>query len=1133
MLTRIAGRLGAPRLQPLARLQSSVAAVKPLRLEPQLEGVLSRFRAKQNPKEEGSARLVDDFERLMSRNVQRVLLVCSDYDSYTFEEDGLLSELVDAEYSENHLRKPPTIERVSTPEKALARVRDNPSGFDLIVTLLRNEGQQMNVASFISSIQQVNSALPVSLLALTPSELTSIDSRIDRNLRLNVNKRLMWETGDASLKAGTTTADSHVADAWIWPFVWQGNVSLFPAMFKAVEDRLNVANDSQYGVQTIILIEDNVKFYSRYLPLLYHELWKQNKNLRQETMTARERILRMKSRPKVLLCTNYEEAMDIYERYSKNIIGVITDAGFPRNGEHDTEAGVRFADHVLSADPSTPVLLQSAAPSDSEIARSAATIGAKFLCKSNASLLQEIRNFISDDMMFGPLRFQDGITGKELGAVSSVTELLETWAVLPESSVAYHARHRHLSQWFFARAEFQLATRFRASQFPADFIDANGRERADWLRNWILSETRAHRNKLASGVENAHAADASTPIARLGKGSLGGKGRGFRFLHSVSDKYNLGTLLPEMRIVVPRCFILATEVFDRFIESNKLLMPALNAATNDEIKQMFAQAQLPADVTAELRRYLETNTRPVAVRSSSLYEDAFLQPFAGIYESYMLPNTSDSLEARLDELSWAVRMVYASTFSLQARSYMESTDNRLEEEKMAVIMQEVVGDAREGGHFYPALAGVANSVDFYPRPNTLPDHGCAQLSLGLGHGVVDNMPSVHFSLGDPSNPAGHVAGATAVAALDLSAKPGVDGNALLVTLAAETGAADIALTTVPRLSSGAVPAPQAMASVPLSHDVHGEQVVFKHGYAEASAEASAATGDASAAPAAPEPSVLPLERALSGEVPLTSALSFLLRLGTAGLGCPVEIEFALKLRDGVSQPQHELHVLQLRPQAALSANNAARALRFRYLPTKQYAAVTSKHALGHGRFENISDVVYVSPERFDAAQTQSIAAEIHQINATLRREGRKCLLMAPGRWGSADATRGIPVDWPDIDSSAFIVETVVPGAAKVPLSQGSHFFQNLLSFGLGYATVDEGAASGELADYAYWESLPAQTHETSYVRHVRLETPLEVVVDGMSRRGVVMKQDKPFEVYVAQVDAFMAIQEANEGGSPM
>lgn len=416
-----------------------------------------------------------------------------------------------------------------------------------------------------------------------------------------------------------------------------------------------------------------------------------------------------------------------------------------------------------------------------------------------------------------------------------------------------------------------------------------------------------------------HSADASTTIVRLGKGSLGGKGRGFRFLHSIEDKYSLSTLLPELEMVVPRSFILATEVFDRFIEDNKLMVPALNATTNEEVREMFAAATLPQDVTVELRRYLEAQTSPLAVRSSSLFEDAFLQPFAGIYESIMLPNTAGSLEARLDELSWAVRMVYASAYCLEARAYSEGTGNRAEEEKMAVIMQEVVGDVH-GDHFYPSLAGVANSIDFYPRPHTQPEDGCAQLRLGLGFGVVDNLPSVHLSLGDPANPTGYAEGEMQVSALNLAARPGAAAgeDSLLVSLPAESGAAAAALTTVPRLSAGSVvAAPEAASSVPLSHDVHGERVVFKQGYGEERRGEAPPPPDESAV-------VLPLQRALSGEVPLASALAFLLRLGSAGLGCPVEIEFALKLRKDAGS-RHQLHVLQMRPQAGLSPKRARRA----------------------------------------------------------------------------------------------------------------------------------------------------------------------------------------------------------------
>ena len=562
----------------------------------------------------------------------------------------------------------------------------------------------------------------------------------------------MWETGRAAA-AGTEgiQPSGEWEDAWVWPFVWQGSPSLFTAIFKAVEDRLNLKADAEYGVQVIIVVEDSVKFYSSFLPVLYAELWKQNQALQNETMHSREKMLRMHSRPKVALCTNYEEAMDIYQRYGDNVLGLITDLGFPRQGVHSSEAGLDLVQYAKQHNPETPVFMQSAQPEDSPAAVQAKAFGAKYVNKGSPALLHSLREFMTDDMLIGPFKFQDGVTGKHLGTVGSVTEMMRTWETLPPESVAYHARRQHLSRWFFARAEFQLARRFRASDYPNDFIDDTSQERPDWLRNWILSEVRAHRNKLASSVENTSTADNTTPIIRCGSGSLGGKGRGFRFLHNVNERFNLSTVMPEVALVVPKCFVLATSVFDTFIEENSLLIPALNAADASELKDLFGRAKLPAYAETELRRYLETQEGPLAVRSSSLFEDAFMQPFAGIYSSVMLPNqpTKRSIEERLTDLSWAVKMVYASTFTPDARRYAESTSNRSEEEKMAVVLQPLVGEAA-GDYFHPALAGVANSVDFYPLPHTTSEHGCAQIGLGLGHAVVDGLPAVHFSLGDTS-----------------------------------------------------------------------------------------------------------------------------------------------------------------------------------------------------------------------------------------------------------------------------------------------------------------------------------------------------------------------------------------------
>jgi hypothetical protein len=1106
-----------------ARRQLSSSSTS-LRLEPQLESIISRFQSSLKAGRAGAEKskaIVDEFGQLQRIRVQKVLLVCSDYDSYTFEEDGLLSELVHQWYAEHSLSKPPTIDRVSSPELGIARFKEH-GDYDMVIALSR----MASSSTFIPDILRHAPATPIALLALTPSELTSSFKLVDDSMRLNVNKRLMWETIHSNGHGAAATAPDKLgqaasvgADAWIWPFMWQGSSSLFTAMFKAVEDRLNVKADAEYGVGTILIVEDSVKFYSSYLPLLYSELWQHAKMLQGETMHTRERVLRLHSRPKVLFCTNFEEAVDIFDRYRDNMFGVITDLGFPKGGVHSMSSGMNFVDHVKKYNPELPILLQTSQPENSDIVVATTELGAKYIHKSSPTLLQALRRFFKDDLLFGPMRFQDGVTGEPLGEVSSVTELLKTWAELPLTSVAYHARRQDLSRWFFGRAEFQLAKRFRASQYPDDFIDAAGKERPDWLRNWILSEVRAHRNKLASTVENTATADTTTPITRVGTGALGGKGRGFRFLHSLSDKISMSTVVPDIELVVPRCFILATSVFDEFMSDNDLVMPALNSKSDEEVERLFNEATLPDNTLAALRTYLADSTGPLAVRSSSLFEDAFMQPFAGIYTSKMLPNSPDaSIDERLDHLAWAVKKVYASVFSQQAQCYAESMQNRTEEEKMAIILQPLVGDVDTSGkYFFPTMAGVANSLDFYPLPHTSSTNGCAQVALGLGTGVVDNTPAVHFSLADPTTLTGPDTSNLPVTALDLSAVPG--NSDVLVQL---DGAAGAALTMVPRVAGVAV-APEAAASVNLSMDVHGERVVFKKGYGD-TVETDAAKGATEGEAAALQS--VPLEQVLGGEIPVAKAVSFLLRLGEAGLGCPVEIEFALKARRSVHE-RHQLHLLQIRPQAtfAQGANE-----RFQFLPSDEYAAVASTRALGHGRFEGVKDVVYVSPERFEKSVTTDIANEIATINKRLQAEGRKYLLMAPGRWGSADQTAGIPVNWNDIDASAVIVETALD--EHVPVSQGSHFFQNIISFGLGYMTVDPSSPkASEVADYAYWDAQEAVPTDTSYVRHVQLDAPLEIVVDGQSRHGVVMKPGKAFDVYVSQVDAFMALSQEQYGSN--
>lgn len=461
-LARAAASAGRHAAREAAQPRSRLLSTAPLRLDPQLEGIISSFQSSMKATTARGAKaktLVEDFGQLQRHRVQHVLLVCTDYDSYTFEEDGLLNEIIFQWYADNSLSKPPTIDRVSTPEMGIARFKER--NYDMVVTLSRYAHQ----SNLVHAIHRHNPAVPIGLIALNPSDLANLHPQIESSLRLNVNKRLMWATAKEG-GAPATTPSSSLSDAWVWPFMWQGQPQLFTAMFKAVEDRLNVKADSEYGVQLVLVVEDSVQFYSSYLPVLYSELWRQNKSIQAETMHTRERMLRMTSRPKIILCTNFEEALDVYDRYRDNVMGVITDLSFPKDGVQSDRAGLELAAHIRDHQPELPILMQSYQPDDSEYANIARGLGLKYTCKNSPSLLQTVRDYIHEDLMFGPLKFQDGVTGKPLGQVANVTELLNVWAELPLTSVAYHARFSHLSRWFFARAEFQLAKRFRNSTYP-------------------------------------------------------------------------------------------------------------------------------------------------------------------------------------------------------------------------------------------------------------------------------------------------------------------------------------------------------------------------------------------------------------------------------------------------------------------------------------------------------------------------------------------------------------------------------------------------------------------------------------------------------------------------------------------
>lgn len=871
--------------------------------------------------------------------------------------------------------------------------------------------------------------------------------------------------------------------------------------------------------------------------------------------------------------------MDIYDRYKDDTMAIITDVAFSKGGSWTSEAGLEFVRHVKATKPNLDIVIQSSEELMAEKVRprpsvrapvplrpgellpspefrfaaactlcwpfhrastppahakpragslaapwQAHALGCKFLYKNSPSLALELCDFFRRTLLFGPMKFTSD-DGKVIGTANNITSLMRTYATLPDEVIDKVARTDLLSKWFRARAEPALAKHFQTSKYPADFMDYASHgfsSEREWLRHWVVTSMFSLRNRLTGSVTDSSVSDDMTPIVRVGKGSLGGKGRGFRLLHNLMDTYDVRHALPGVEIKVPQCLILATDVFDRFVESNELLTASMGAQDDKLVYDLFEKATLPADAMAALKVYAERVRQPVAVRSSSLFEDAFQQPFAGVYESYMLLNASPDLQKRVETLASAVKKVYASVFSVEARRYAEASRLTVANEKMAVIIQQIAGKPHANGTlFAPSLAGVANAIDFYPRPNTTTDDGAATIAAGFGASVVDGMSALTWSLGDPSYAVGRP---SSFKVLRLGSGSEIVGDASLEQMPIEAlGEAGLLKTLLGR---SATPVVELQ-----TRDAHGQKVVFT-----SRATPQAAARDANAPP--PKPVELSIEQVVRGDLlPLSEVLSFWLQLGSAALACPVEIEFALNLRQAPSE-NHELVMLQIRPMPQLiSDSKSTKALRFSYLPSTQHATVTSKHALGHGRFVGITDVVYVPPDAFSPETSAQIATEIGAINKALRQQGKKYLLIGPGRWGTADPSRGIPVSWsqvsarrsprlpaaarrcvphtpqqqrmrrhartahprcalrrhtrlrssraapparrcsrrPQIDGAQFIVESSIPNAPVVPPSQGAHFFQNIMSFGLGYMTVDtrsEHGSSDEAVDYEWLAQQP-------------------------------------------------------------
>jgi hypothetical protein len=959
----------------------------------------------------------------MPRRVNNVLLVTSLYDRYTFIEDGRLSEMLLSEYLELNLRFTPSLQRISTAQEALERLRSE--SFDLVISMPRVG--EMNVREFGAAVHEMAPDLPVVLLASNAREVSSLQQM----------------EGLAGIER---------------VFVWLGDVRLFLAIIKHIEDRQNAWHDARIaGVKSIILIEDSVQFYSSYLPMLYTEMVKQTQALMAKAVNPMQRMVRMRARPKILLATSYEEGAALYERYRNDLLGIILDASFPRDGKLDKRAGHDFVRMARERTPDVPILMQSGSDNHDV----ACEAGVQFLDKHSSSLLSDLRDFMQSFLGFGEFVFklQDGTM------VSRANDLRDLeWAIqaAPPECLLHHASLHDLSTWLMARTEFALAEAFSAalSAEPKDAEKIRGRLLA------ILSE---HRERSKAGIVAEFSMgtfEGGSGFVRIGAGSLGGKGRGLAFINSLLSTYDIKDRFEGVHIVVPPTAVLATGVFDQFMEASGLLSFAMKETDDEKITQAFLDAELPREVIENLWTFLDWVRYPLAVRSSSLLEDASYQPFAGIYETYMIPNNNEDIEARLAELCSAIKRVYASTYHSDAKAYIESTPNRLEEEKMAVVIQQVVG-RRHGDCLYPDIAGVARSLNYYPMPGMKPEDGVASVALGLGKTVVDGGRCVRFCPAQPRKPMQSFSpedylenAQRSFLALDLSSTPH-KLEADLVSFGLDVAAAHGTLSNV-----GSVFSPD-------------DDAVY----------------DGLSHPGVP---LVTMARVLAGRsFPLAQVLSFLLKAGAAACSCPIEIEFAVNLNED-SDEQSDFGFLQIRP---LVLGSSDQDVQIEEIP-RQNALCIAHKVLGNGFIRDIRDLIYVRPDTFDRSKTALIAQQIGDLNATLKRAKRPFFLVGPGRWGSADPWLGIPVKWAQISGVRCLVETDMEEIHVDP-SEGSHFFQNIMSFGIGYLTVDF-KSPADVLDFSWLASQKAVA-ETAFVRHICCEEPFEGAIVGKRNFGAILK----------------------------
>ena len=968
------------------------------------------------------------FMNLMTRRIYNVLIIANPYDAFMLEDDGRIEEKIFNEYMELGLRYPPSFIKVSTAEEA-SHVLDN-NNVDLALCMPGNaDNDAFDVAR---AVKERYPQLPC--IVLTP-------------FSHGITRRMQNE-------------DLSIFD---YIFCWLGNTNLILSIIKLIEDRMNMEHDiSEGGVQMILLVEDSIRFYSSILPNLYSYILQQSHRFAKEALNRHAATLRMRGRPKVVLARTYEEARIIYDRYHDNVLGVISDARFPmtEGGEKDSEAGLKLLNYIRQQDEYVPLIMES---SESDNREKAQAMSFLFVDKNSKKMSLDLRHLLEEHMGFGDFIFRDPKTKKEVARISSLKELQDKIFDIPADSMLYHISRNHTSRWLSARALFPISQFLkRITWHELQDVDAHRKIIFD-----AIVQYRRMKNLGVVAVFDRMKFDRFAHFARIGEGSLGGKGRGLAFLDNIIKEHEELNKYERVTVQIPKTVVLCTDIFDEFMERNGLYQIALSDASNDEILAAFLKAQLPDSLYEDFEIFIDATRSPLAIRSSSLLEDAHYQPFAGVYSTYMIPYLDDH-DMMIRMLSDAIKGVYASVYYSDSKAYMTATSNVIDQEKMAAIIQEVVG-RQYGTRYYPNLSGVIRSINYYPIGNERAEEGIASLALGLGKYIVDGGQTLRVSPFHPKQ-------VLQMSEVDIALKETqTQFYALDLSHVGEDFKVDDGFNIV-KLRVKEAYADGALANIASTYDPN-DQMIYDGLYE---------TGR----------KIISFAGVLQHDVmPLPEILQMVMTQGAESMRRPVEIEMAGNIEaDGSG----EIYLLQIRP---IVDSKHKLDVDVNAIPDEQCLIRTSS-SLGHGVVEDIRDVIYVKTDGgFSAQDNPAIAEEMERINRQFLDSGKGYILIGPGRWGSSDPWLGIPVKWPHISGARLICEVAVPGYYVDP-SQGTHFFQNLTSLGVGYFTIDKdkGFYHQEILD-----NMPA-VEETPHLRHVRFDTPLKILMDGMKQVGAVINE---------------------------